>query len=415
MDNNLLAILQKITLTHGDAVFDNVQHTHAFLLDLAKDMVKERLLARHFVEAGAYRQLKGAGDQYPLVRGRIINDLITQFSLEQNAAVWITIIFSIMLGYEKEGILTGASLSSSSFLLTDYKPYNLLGNPVAIGMSHTVAVLQDGTAVAHGRNEFLQCDVGGWRHVKAVTAGDAHTIGLLANGNVLAVGRNNYDQCDVGDFKEIVSVHAFGDDTICIRQDGTAVATGRSRLNLSHFEQIRTAAWHPEGVYGIRHDGTVMLGGHSIDQPQDWEEREWAMSLNGVKQIISTYVMGSFVLTEDGRVYKMGEPDSYYAHLRDIVSIIDLTDGFAVLRADGTVRILPYDRTTPRKAAASDDWQDIVAIFGKYKRLIGLTNTGDLLAVCTDPDWLKRNGSLDFLAGWHGIARDKWTHELSIF
>jgi hypothetical protein len=123
-----------------------------------------------------------------------------------------------------------------------------------------------------------------------------------------------------------------------------------------------------------------------------------------VLQIISTYINGSLVLTTGGRVYKMDEPDSYFANLRDITAMVDLTDGFAVLRKDGMVRILPYERGTPRKPSVADSWRDIAAIFGKYKRLVALNNEGRLLAACTDPDWLKRNGNLDFLGDWYPVG-----------
>lgn len=414
-------IIKKIINDYGDEVLENVQRTHAVLLDLAQDQKRDRLLARHFVEAGGYTLLKRAED-YPHVHSMIIRRLREEFSLEPNAAAWITDVFAVAMGLQDElrpwggtgpsggtGSLGGTGLPGSTGPSGEGGPvphsYSFgfrTSTAVAIGMTHTVAMMQDGTVIAHGRNEFLQCDLEDWRHVQSVAAGDAHTIGLTENGQVIAVGRNNFDQCDVGDLSHITSVYAFGDDTICVGQDGTAFACGKSELDLSHFEHIKSIAWHPEGVYGIRYDGRVMMSS------EGWEEEDWVDQLHDVSQIISTYVNGSLVLTTNGRVYKMGEPDSYFAQLRDIQAMVDLTDGFAVLRKDGKVRILPYDRTTPRKTSESDNWQDITAIFGKYKRLIGLTSEGRLKATCTDPDWLKRNGSLDFLDDWYPVGSAKF-------
>jgi len=429
MNNHFLATLEKIIDEYGDDVFDNVQRTHAILLDLSQNMVRERLLARHFVESGGYQKLKNAKSEYLLVRGQIIKRLTEQFSVEHSAAIWITNIFAKALGYET--ISSGEDEKpQKTFTRPRLIPSDdsgsaayLIGLPqhsqaVAIGKAHTVAVMQDGTVMAKGRNDFLQCDVGGWRQIISVSAGDGHTVGLQADGTVLAVGRNDFDQCDVANFQDISAVYAFGDDTIGIRKNGTALAVGKSKLDVSHFVNIRSIAWHPDGVYGIDYNGAVWIAGSLVNSPNnlpnslnpsslaslaEWEEREWALSLTGVVQIISTYVEGSIVLKDDGRVYKMGEPDSYFAHLRDIVSMVDLTDGFAVLREDGAVRIMPYDRKTPRKASNSDLWEEIIAVFGKYKRLIGLTSQGELRAVCTDPDWVRRNGSLDFLADWYPV------------
>ncbi|MCL2399375.1 MAG: hypothetical protein FWC91_06495 [Defluviitaleaceae bacterium] len=400
--SEFLEIIKNIDQKHGKDILNNAQQSHAILLDLAKNHVKERLLARHFVETGGYLLLKNAGRDYTIVKDRIIQQLIDQFSIEASAAAWITNIFAIVLGYEKESADNLALKTESTTTPGTVKTANPLAFAnslvVAIGMRHTVAVLKDGTVIANGNNDFLQCDVVSWEQIKAIVTGDAHTIGLMADGRVVATGRNNHDQCDVGHLEDIAGIYAHADDTICIRQDGTVVTCGKSNFNLSHFEQIHSITRHPDGVYGLRKDGLVMMS--SVG----WEEESWVNSLTDVVQIISTFVDGSLVLKKDGRVYKMGESDSYFAQLRDIISIVDLTDSFAVLRKDGKVRILPYDRTTPRKKSMSDDWHDITAIFGKYKRLIGLTDEGHLLATCTDPTWLKRNGSLDYLADWYPVG-----------
>ena len=410
--SDFIDILKKIQEDYGEEPFQNGQKIHAILLDLARDKTRDRLLARHFVEAGGYNVLKKSTKaNLTHATTSIIHSLRENFSLEANAAAWITHLFTVVMGLSSEpwGSAPGEARRASpparglapltpNILHEGFVEQPYMGGAVAIGMTHTLALIMDGTVLAHGRNEFLQCDLDGWRQIKAVAAGDAHSVGLMVNGDVVAVGRNDHDQCDVGAFSDIASIYAFGNDTICVGQNGRVSACGKSKLDLSHFEQIRSIAWHPEGVYGIRHDGRVMMSSPG------WEEEDWALALSDVVQIISTYVMGSYALTSGGRVYKMGEPDSYFAHLRDIAAITDLTDGFAVLRKDGMVRILPYTRNTPRKASESDDWRDIVAIYGKYKRLIGLTSEGRLHATCTDPDWLKRNGSLDFLQNWYPVG-----------
>ena len=393
--NDFTELIKQIITEHGTDTLSNSQRAHAILMDLAQDQVRNRLLARHFIEAGGLDLLKRGENAL------IIRRLREDFSIEANAAAWISHVFAEALGLEAglSGPLFAAALNvcppdTQRPLTPSFRDEG----EVAIGMRHTVAVLKDGTCIAHGDNDFLQCDVEDWRQVISLAAGDAHTVGLTADGLVLATGRNNHDQCDVSHLEDISAVYAFGDDTICIQQDGTAVACGKSKLDLCHFEQISAIAWHPDGVYGIRQDGRVMMSS------EGWEEEDWALALADVVQIISTYVDGSFALTADGKVYKMGEPDNYFANLRDIAAMVDLSDGFAVLGDAGKVRILPYDRSEPRKASEADKWVDVTAVFGKYKRLIALTSEGRLLAACTDPDWLRRIGNLDFLNDWYPVG-----------
>jgi len=384
-------IIRKMLAEYGEEVFRNAQRANAILMDFAVDNPRNRLLARHFIESGGYDALKN--NSVTLAVRRLRED----FSIEANAAAWITSVFAEVMGVSHQDLQFKELSNFSSF--SNRKTSSA---SVALGMSHTVAVLQDGTAIAAGENDFLQCDVGDWRNVVSIAAGNAHTVALLdlpTANNVLATGRNTFDQCDVARMANISSIYAFDDDTVCVDVDGAAFSVGKSGFDLSHFKNIKSIAKHPEGVYGLRHDGSVATSAAG------WEEEEWANSLTDVVQIISTYVNGSIVLKNNGKIYKMGYPDSYFAAINDVVSIVDLSDGFAILRKDGTVRILPYDRSTPRKITAADNWSNVSAIYGKYKRLIALTEESRLLSVCTDPEWLRRSkaDNLDFLDDWFPV------------
>lgn len=440
---NVLPVILKIIHEYGDGVFSNMPRTNAMLLDLAPGFTRERILIRNFIEINGYHILKNAGKEYPLLRSQIIRSLIETFCLEQAAAEWTVGLFAAALGYAEApigGFILPEAAALSSAAPFPAPPVDLQGL-VAIGKAHMVAAAADGTVFAHGLNDRLQCDVSGWRGIIAVAAGDMHTLGLRADGTVLATGSNTYDQCDVGHLTDMVSVYAFGSDSVCVGKDGMVMATGRSAFDLSHFNDIKTVAKYPEGLFGIRRDGTVQSAysaeniapkGHGTPEAkqndtlisnrntplsggENWltdgdtslsgnDEVDWALSLTDAKQIISTYVQGSIVLKNDGRIYKMNAPDNYFAQWRDVVSMVDLSDYFAILRADGTVRILSYDRDRPHLPAASDRWRGITAIYGKYKRLIGLTRDGNLKAVCTDPDWLRRNGPLDYVSDWYPIG-----------
>jgi hypothetical protein len=238
-----------------------------------------------------------------------------------------------------------------------------------------------------------------------VAAGDAHTLGLKTDGTVLAAGSNAYDQCDTLNLSEAVGVYAFGHDSVFVFSNGTAAAVGRSKWDLSSFENIVSVAPYPEGVIGIREDGTLALACHAGDEDMK-REQEWLLAQTDVKQIISSYINGSVILKKDGRLYKSGEPDNYFAPWRDVLSIANVTDGFAILCGDGTVRILPYDRAKPRISTYADRWQNIKAIYGGYRRLIGLTHEAHLLAACTNLGWLWHNTamSIDYVTDWYPVS-----------
>lgn len=393
----MLPIVERLLSEYGENIFSNTPRVNAILLDLAPNMLRERILVRGFVEINGYSTLKNADDVYVVTKNRLVETMADTFCMEHAAAVWVVQLFAAVLGYEP-------FIDVSDMATEHAKPRTTTQHAafVAIGKTHIVAAAADGTVYTHGYNEYYQCDVGHWRNIVAVAAGDGHTVGLRADGTVLTAGNNTYDQCDVGHLSDVISVYAFGHDTVCVRSDKTAYATGQSRLDLTHFQHIRCIAKHPEGVFGILEDGQVAYALHPYAEPA--EDAEWAVSLTDVKQIIATYINGCIVLKNDGRLYKMNQPDNYFAQWRDVVSIVDLSDSFAILRADGTVRVLPYDREQPRKTTVADHWRGITAIYGKYKRLIGLTKDGGLLAVCTDPEWLRRNGSLDFVKDWYPVG-----------
>jgi hypothetical protein len=415
MDNAMLDIIKRIITDHGDAAFGNMPRVNAILLDLAPGMTRERILVRNFIEMDGYRTLLSAGGEYPLVRNKLVRELTDIFCVERAAARWVVGLFAAVLGYETESPGAPAAAQAEIEMPEENNPAGFSGLPaVAIGKAHFLAVAEDGTVFSHGRNDRFQCDVSNWRGIVAVAAGDEHSVGLRRDGEVLAAGSNTYDQCDVSRLSGSKAIYAFGHNTVAVKADGTVESTGKLKYDLSHFNQIVSVAKYPEGLLGIRGDGRVMAARASVpqlsqvfgisDDDESLEVIRWAETLTDAVQIISTYINGSVVLKSDGCIYKMREPDNYFAPWRDIVSIVDLSDSFAILRADGTVRVLPFDRDKPRVSTVADSWYDIVAIYGKYKRLIGLTSDRRLVSAGTDPEWLKRNGPLDFLGNWRPIA-----------
>ena len=60
-----------------------------------------------------------------------------------------------------------------------------LGNVIAAGATHTIALETGGTVVACGQNNYQQTDVASWTGIVAIAAGSSHTIGIEADGTVV--------------------------------------------------------------------------------------------------------------------------------------------------------------------------------------------------------------------------------------
>jgi alpha-tubulin suppressor-like RCC1 family protein len=87
-----------------------------------------------------------------------------------------------------------------------------------------VGLKSDGTVVAVGDNDYLQCNVGGWGNITQVAAGRYHTVGLKSDHTVVAAGYNGYGQLEVGGWTDIIQVAAGRYHTVGVKSDGTVVA-----------------------------------------------------------------------------------------------------------------------------------------------------------------------------------------------
>ena len=401
MDNSMLDIITRIINDYGDDILSNMQRTNAILLDLAPSMRKERILVRSFVELDGYSTIKSSYTSYALAEKKLVQSLMETFSMERSAAMWVVRLFAVALGYV-ENLFQNHQGENA---IHEISATGYLQGQVAIGKSHAVAVSADGTVFAGGDNSEYQCDVSHWRDIVAVAAGDSHTLGLRADGTVIAAGSNAFDQCDISHITDVRAVYAFGCDSVCVLKDGTAIAVGRSKLNLSEFNDIASIAPYPEGVIGIKNDGSLEIAGRVTEEDMQ-HEIMWLLNCQNAVQVISTHINGSIIRSKNGRIYKSGQPENYFAQWRDVVSIVNLADGFALLSEDGTVRVLPYERDLPRIVTQADDWRDVVAIYGGYKRLLGLTKDGNLYVAYTHMGWLWGNKSMgmDYVADWYPVG-----------
>ncbi|MCL1844852.1 MAG: hypothetical protein FWF77_03005 [Defluviitaleaceae bacterium] len=392
-------ILARVFREYSD-VLGNMQRTNAILLDLAPDMSRERILVRSFVEIDGVNTLKNTPENaYALAEKKLAQNLTDMFAMERAAALWVVRLFAVVLGLLEE-MPEGDSKAKIERTVAAYAQ-----GQVSIGKKHVAAVSADGTVFADGDNSEFQCDVSGWEDIVAVAAGDAHTLGLRADGRVLATGSNAFDECDVGHLTDVCAVYAFGNDSICVLKDGTALAFGRSKHDLSTFSEISAISRYPDGLIGIKKDGALSLA-CTISDDDAAAEIAWLLRCHDVVQAIATYTDGCVILGKDKRIYKDNQPSNYFAQWTNIIAIADLSDSFAILRGDGTVRVLPYERDKPRPDTDADKWVNIAAIFGGYKRLIGLTRDGNLLVAYTHQGWLWSNQGMkmDYVSAWHPVG-----------
>ena len=392
----MLEVITRILNEHGEDVFYNMHRTNAMLLDLAPDSRKERILVRSFVEMDGFEVLKHHLGEYPLAEKRLVQGLTDFFSIEKSAAVWVVRLFGHALGLINE---------MPELENTPQNEITIRKQQVDIGRNHVVAVSVDGTVFAGGDNDFFQCDVSQFKNIVQVAAGDSHTLGLTTDGKVISAGSNAFDECDVYTYKDISAVYAFGRDSVLVTKDGSVISTGQTMFNVSEFSEIVHISKFPNGLLGVRNDGTLTLTGYVTDE-ESASEIAWLYDAQNVTNVVSSYEEGSVVLTKDGKILKSNQPDNYFAQWGDIVNIANVSNGFAILRADGTVRVLPFDRSKQRLMTDADKWSEIVQIFGGYRRLIGLKKDGSLCVAYTHAGWLMLNSSMsiDYCQSWHPVG-----------
>ena len=104
----------------------------------------------------------------------------------------------------------------------------LNGQTIAAGHEHSLAIKEDGTVVAWGKNDYNQCDVpSGLKDVVAIRAARRHSLALKEDGTVVAWGWNEYNVCDVpSGLKDVVAIEAGGSHSLALKEDGTVVAWG---------------------------------------------------------------------------------------------------------------------------------------------------------------------------------------------
>ena len=110
-------------------------------------------------------------------------------------------------------------------------PGSLSGSTVtaiAAGFDHCLALLDDGTVVAWGRDTIDQASVpSSLNNVTAIAAGAYHSLALKSDGTVVAWGWNSGGQCSVPNgLTGVTGIAAGYGFSLALKSDGTAIAWG---------------------------------------------------------------------------------------------------------------------------------------------------------------------------------------------
>ena len=237
-------------------------------------------------------------------------------------------------------------------------------NPIialAAGSEHIVALHEDGTVSATGRNLNGQCNVSSWKDIIAISASDHETIGLKADGTVLTTDkfRGVYT-----DWADIIAIDMRSSDPVGLKADGTVVESYESTLSeqvgppVSSWENIIAISKGNLHTVGLKADGTVVATGNNVSG--QCEVSEWR----------------DIVAVSAGSYFTMG------------------------LKSDGTV-------VTTSKNIDVSGWSDVSRISAAkygFDEAVGIRSDGTLL-ITADAFWSEENpGLTDALSSLTDVA-----------
>ena len=187
-----------------------------------------------------------------------------------------------------------------------------LTNAVAIaaGGYHSLALKNDGTVVAWGRNTEGETNVpAGLSNVVAIAAGYYDSIALKADGTISIWGANNFGQANIpAGLSNVVAIAGSFHGTIVLKADGTALAWGDNYYNQTNVPAgVSNVVAVSAGFYdnmALKSDGTVVAwgGGPSVvtNVPAD------LTNAIAIKCSMSISVEHSLALRSDGTVTSWG-------------------------------------------------------------------------------------------------------------
>jgi alpha-tubulin suppressor-like RCC1 family protein len=178
---------------------------------------------------------------------------------------------------------------------------------IAAGGAHGLALRNDGTVWAWGRNDFGQLGngepgisspfpvrVAGLDNVKAIAAGSKYSLALLNDGTVRAWGRNDFGQLGNGTpgtgsstpvmarLTNVKAVAAGGDHALALLNDGTVRAWGANDFGQLGNGESGTRSFTPVAVLGLKDVSLIAAGRfHSLAYPRRGPVTTWGLNDHG--------------------------------------------------------------------------------------------------------------------------------------
>ena len=281
---------------------------------------------------------------------------------------------------------------------------------ISAGNLHTVALREDGTAVAVGDNENYQCGIDDSENVVAVDAFGNTSVELESN-HTIYIYSSDYSTESWNKFanlKDIVAVSAGGYHTACLKYDGTVVVIVENLEYKDKWKDVESwtdivavssGAGH---LIGLKTDGTVVAVGDNDCGQCD---------ISGWTDIVAVsagydHTVG---LKSDGKVVAVGDNENGQCNVEGWTEITAISAGVnhtVGLKFDGTVVSTKYIETEYNDNHGQCDvsgWSDIVAISAGYDHTVGLKSDGTAVATeYIEVGYKKYHGQCD-VSEWKDI------------
>lgn len=252
------------------------------------------------------------------------------------------------------GSLVSAFSGEEGISVMGEAPVEPVDAAISAGGHHVVALKEDGTAWAWGRNNFGQLGDGtlsgsqvpvlvpGLVHTRSLAAGGVHTLALGGDGTVWSWGRNDFGQ--------------VGDGTSTNRLEPVQVKKGASPGTGDYLQGVKVVAAGFFHSVALRVDKSVWTWGNNSygqlgDDTRVSRNAPVRPMLANIKQVTAGYAHTA-ALREDGKVFTWGsnehgqlgdgtaEDRSRPVEVKDISQVQMVTAGnwhTVALKEDGTV------------------------------------------------------------------------------
>lgn len=270
-----------------------------------------------------------------------------------------------------------ATITAGSFTVSRFSGFKA----VAAGVSHTVAVKNDGTVVSWGNGYSVPEGIKG---VTSIAAGPYHTVALKDNGTVVAWGKNDYGQCTVPEgLTGVTAVAAGMFHTVALKSNGTVVTWGDNWYGqgtvpegLTSVIAIAAGQYH---TVALKSDGTVVAWGSN-----DFYQCNVPVNLTGVTAIAAGY-HHTVALKDGGTVVGWGFIGSEYdlipytvpAGLSGVTAIATGYGHTIALKVDGTV--VAWGDNTSGECAVPLNLNGVTALAAGQSHNIALKGNGTVV------------------------------------